>query len=151
MMFKQIDELLKEISSIYSKLDQYYMDLGQHLNDELSKQIVKHIKRRKELFVEMVKYYGKTGNKDILKTWIQFTPAYNFDHHIEIFKLDPDMDIEKVNEIVVNNETWLQDFYEYIVKTTSSSKVKELFQVILERQKADLKNLASAVVILQDI
>ena len=73
------------------------------------------------------------------------------DHHFEIVKLDPDMDIENVHEIVVKNESWLQHFYEYIIETASSSKVKELFKVILERQKRDLKSLASAVKILQDI
>lgn len=151
MMFKQIRELLPEINTIYSKLDQYYDDLNQLLNDEMSTEIVKYIKRKKELFSEMLKYYSKAGNKDVLNTWIQFVPEYDFDHHIDILKLDPDMDIEKVQEVVVNNETWLLDFYEYIVKTTSSSKVKELFQAILERQKKDVKSLVRAVDVLQDI
>jgi len=150
-MFKQISELLPEINAIYAKLDEYYADLDQHLNNELSGEIVKYIKTKKQLFSEMLKYYSKAGNKDVLKTWIQFTPDYNLDHHIEIYKLDPDMDISKVQQIVINNETWLEGFYEYIVKTTSSTKVKELFQALLERQHKDIKSLVSYVEILQDI
>jgi len=151
MMFKQIGELLPEINSIYTQLDEYYQDLDQHLNNELSREMVKYIKTKKQLLGEMLKYYSKAGNKEVLQTWIQFTPDYDFDQQIEIFKLDPDMGISKVQQIVVNNETWLLEFYEYIVKTTSSSKVKELFQAILERQRKDIKNLVSYTEILQDL
>jgi hypothetical protein len=151
MMFKQIGELIREIDSIYSKLNHYYDDLKEHLNDELSTEIVKYITKKKELFSEMLKYYSRTGNKEVLKTWIQFTPDYDLDNHTDIVKLDPDMDMDSVHEIVVSNETWLQGFYEYIVQTTGSSRVKELFNAILERQRKDTKDLASAIDIIQDI
>jgi hypothetical protein len=150
-MFKQIGELLNEIDIIYDKMSQYYTNLNEHLNDDLSAEIISYIKTRKQLLRDMIRDYSQAGHEQVLKTWIQFTPDYNLKNNPHISKLDPDMDIEKVQEIVIRNETWLQDFYSYIIQTTSSTKVRELFMVLLERQKKDAKRLASSVDIMQDI
>ena len=151
MMFKQIEELLGDIIEVYEHLEKYYKNLENYLNDELSVEIVRYIESKTEIFEEMLKYYKKSGNEEILKTWIQFSPELHHENPVDFKNLNPEMKIDKVNQIVIKNENWLLRFYEYIIQTTSSTRVKELFQTILERQKADLKSLTSSVKILQDI
>lgn len=151
MMFKQISDVLNEISIVYDNLYRSYENLQEFLNDEKSKEMMKYIKDKKNSFSQMLNNYKESGHVQVLKSWLQYSPEYSLDSTIDKHDLKQNSDIDRLNQHVVQIEEWLLNFYAYIINTTSSSKTKEVFEKILERQKKDNKTLSAVVNTFLDI
>ena len=150
MMFKQINDILRELQAVYDNLYKTYESLEKDIEDKKSKEVVKYVLNKKKQFAKMIEDYQSEGRKEILESWIQFSPDFDFKKHsVEMAK--ENLNIIKLNSIFIHFEEWLIDYYKFIIEKTSSSRVKEAFEIILERQKNDSKSITTAVKLLQDI
>lgn len=150
-MFKQINDVLNEINLVYDNLYKSYENLQKFLKDEKSQEVMHYIKNKKASFREMLNQYKKSGQDEVLRTWLQFSPEHALGNRVADYELKDDADIDRLNQVVVQVEKWLADFYEYVITTTSSSKTKEVFRKLLERQEKDNKTLSAVINTFQDI
>lgn len=148
-MFKQVKDILQEINLIYNRLYDFYDTLLKVTEDEKAREVIKYVKGNKKLFSDILNDYKKSGEKEVLETWLQFTPEYTLNKQLRNFE-KTDNDINKINLLVIQFETWLLDFYDYIIRTTPSTKVKEIFERLHQRQHKNSKSISTAVKILQD-
>ena len=87
----------------------------------------------------------------MLRTCLQFSPEYTLGNRVSDHDIEDDAGMDRLNQVVVQVESWLADFYEYVITTTSSSNTKEVFRKLLERQEKDNKTLSAVINTFQDI
>jgi len=150
MMFRQIKDIVNEINQVYDRLYEFYGSLLDETEGEKSRELIKYVKSRKKLFSEILNEYKKSGEKEVLATWLQFSPDYSLEQQIKNIE-NTSTNLNTLNLLVIRFEAWLLDFYRYIIDTTSSTKVSEFFESLHQRQQKNLKTISTSVKILQDI
>jgi hypothetical protein len=150
-MFKKVRDILKNLQSVHNQINDYYNHLSNTVEKEKVKILVDHINQNKLTFKNVLKKYEHEGKQLLLDTWIQYTPEESLKQELDELELKSEMSIDEVIQIAVDFDDWLENYYQYMAETVTSTNLKAFFSNLMESVHKKKLELVSSSNILKDI
>lgn len=133
--YGQVRDILNVAVEFHRRLKDFYRRLGEQTDRDRIQILLDHMSRHEEDFEQAMAKYNQERSKELLDTWMQYTPDQRSLDVPEPETLRADMTVDEVVATALDLDEKLVRFYSEAAHLAKTPEVKHLFEELTQQQQ----------------
>ena len=148
---KQVREFVDFGKHLHGKIKELYEDLNEHAQLERVKLLLDFLSRHEQRMEESLARFEKESRHGILEAWLEYSPGLDVDKVMDRFRLRENPSSDEIIQIAMDFDDALVSLYREVAEKANNSKVKALFNNLLQLEESEKIQVARAAMTLGDM
>ena len=148
---KQVREFVDFGKHLHGKIKELYEDLNEHAQLERVKLLLDFLSRHEQRMEESLARFEKVSRHGILEAWLEYSPGLDVDKVMDRFRLRENPSSDEIIQIAMDFDDALVSLYREVAEKANNSKVKALFNNLLQLEESEKIQVARAAMTLGDM
>ena len=148
---KQVREFVDFGKHLHGKIKELYEDLNEHAQLERVKLLLDFLSRHEQHMEESLARFEKESRHGILEAWLEYSPGLDVDKVMDRFRLRENPSSDEIIQIAMDFDDALVSLYREVAEKANNSKVKALFNNLLQLEESEKIQVARAAMTLGDM
>jgi predicted metal-dependent hydrolase len=137
MAFDQTKDVLEHVRKFHRKLSVFYEDLKNPAGKERANTLLDYMSRHEKYLETCLAEYQEQVSDNVLDTYFKYGSESTELTAIADFEIKPDMDVDDVVSVAMHFDASLVAFYREMAQRSLSTKVREVFENLLEMEQQE--------------
>lgn len=148
---KQVHEFVAFGKQIHGKLKELYEALNEQAQLERVKMLLDFLSRHEEHLEESLARFEKDTRHGILQAWLEYSPNLDVDAVMGSHSLRENPSTDEIIQLALDFDDTLVNLYREVSEKVNDSKVKAVFQNLLQLEEKEKVQVARAAMMLWDM
>ncbi len=140
--FERVRDVIEYARAFHRKLGEYYGRLRQMDQPERVNMLLDYLQSHEDRLMKALDDFSDEAQERVLKTWFQYTPEKDIFAPVKAMEPESGLSVDQVMKTAMKMDTALIRFMEELGDQADSEAVSQVFQNLLEMEKAEDRVLA---------
>lgn len=143
--YENTRHVLSEVRQYHRDLAALYQRLAVRSSDQRAGMLLNYLASREQKQAAALDLFELTAPDRILDAWFQIACPENLEDFAALTSIDVDMNVEQIRTLVTSADEFLISLLEHVLRCASTADVKEVFQALIDLERAEEKALTKAI------
>jgi rubrerythrin len=148
---KQVREFVDFGKHLHGKIKELYDDLNEHAQLERVKMLLDFLSRHEQHMEESLARFENESRHGILEAWMEYSPGLDVEKVMDRFHLRENPSSDEIIQIAMDFDDTLVSLYKEIADKANNTKVKALFNNLLQLEEKEKVQVARAAMTLWEM
>lgn len=151
MHYQTVKDVVDHSRRLHHQISELYKEINQDQSQERVKMLLDYLQRHETHLEDSLAQFEKDKSQKVLESWFQYVPDQDLTEVLASIDINDHMSTEDVILMALKLDDYFIELYEDMVKSTSSSNVKSVFQNLLEMEQQEKIRTARTALNISDM
>lgn len=151
MHYQTVKDVVDHSRKLHRKICQLYHQLSEDQSQQKVSMLLNYLQCHESYLEEsLCKFEGDKSQK-VLESWFQYAPDHDLNDVLSDMELHDHMSTDQVLSMALKLDDYFIDLYEDMVRSSSSSSVRAVFQNLLDMEQQEKIRTAKTAMQMYDM
>ena len=151
MHYQTVKDVVDHSRKLHQQIGQLYHQLSEDQSQEKVSMLLDYLQRHESHLEESLCKFEDDKSQKVLESWFQYAPDHDLNDVLSGMEVHDHMSTDQVVSMALKLDDYFIDLYEDMVRSSSSSSVRAVFQNLLDMEQQEKIRTAKTAMQMYDM